>query len=280
MSIFLPKVAQIEFDAIVKQEYQAKGFKLRGTTRERKDVIGNKVTFRRMSAGIARQKAPQDDVTPINFDYTPIELTLQDWTAPEYSDIFKQAEVNFDEKRELAEAIGKAIGRRMDQMLINALDTSGTTNTIAAAATGFNFLKWRTLNKFMAKNGVKTGEEMYIAMDADGEEDLLDETKLTSMDFIRDQAIANGGLDGLEIGKYTFIVMPDFEGEGGMPVSGSTHSAFAWGKQALGYGIGIDFRTEINYIPEKTSWLVNGLVKANAAAIDPKGIVRIDYQVS
>jgi hypothetical protein len=34
-------------------------------------------------------------------------------------------------------------------------------------------------------------------------------------------------------------------------------------------------RTEINYIPEKTSWLVNEVFSANTVAIDAEGIVQI-----
>jgi hypothetical protein len=44
---------------------------------------------------------------------------------------------------------------------------------------------------------------------------------------------------------------------------------------AVGYGEGIGMRTEINYIPEKTSWLVNEVFSAGAITIDAEGIVQI-----
>ena len=34
-------------------------------------------------------------------------------------------------------------------------------------------------------------------------------------------------------------------------------------------------KTEINYVPEKTSFLVNSMFSAGAVAIDPDGIVKI-----
>jgi len=36
---------------------------------------------------------------------------------------------------------------------------------------------------------------------------------------------------------------------------------------STGMGIGHNFRTEINYIPEKTSWLVNGIFSAGAVVL-------------
>jgi hypothetical protein len=39
--------------------------------------------------------------------------------------------------------------------------------------------------------------------------------------------------------------------------------------------VGIDQKTEINYVPEKTSFLVNGMMKAGAVAIDTTGIVKV-----
>lgn len=37
----------------------------------------------------------------------------------------------------------------------------------------------------------------------------------------------------------------------------------------------MNMKTEINYVPEKTSYLVNGMFSAGAIAIDDEGIVKI-----
>ena len=38
---------------------------------------------------------------------------------------------------------------------------------------------------------------------------------------------------------------------------------------------GMGIKTEINYVPEKTSFLVNSMFSAGAVAIDDEGIVKI-----
>jgi hypothetical protein len=41
---------------------------------------------------------------------------MEDWNAAEYSDIFMQQKVNFDERQELVQVVANAIGRRQDQL--------------------------------------------------------------------------------------------------------------------------------------------------------------------
>lgn len=279
MSIYINDAAVTMFDPMVKQAYQAAGFKLRGSMRTRQNVIGETVKFPKLAQGVAQQKALQDDVIPLNLRWSQVELTLQNWHASDYSDIFGQREVNFDEMRELAQALGKAIGRRADQLGIDALEASGTTNTIAAGATGFTFAKYLQMNKFFSKNNIGRGVKRYVALDYEGEQDLLNEDKFINSDFTKKQLLDNGGtLDGLNMFGYTWFVFGEIT-EGGIPVSGSTHSAFAWAEDSIGYAIGMDFSTETNYVPQKTSFLVTSKYRANAKAIEATGIVQIDYAV-
>ena len=116
MSKNLTNAAVIDFDSEVKHEYQ--GMKtLRECVTQRTNVTGESYKFARMGKGLANQKATQADVTPMDSSYARQTATLQNWNAPEYSDIFDQAEVNFDEKTELAQAIAKAIGAELKEII-------------------------------------------------------------------------------------------------------------------------------------------------------------------
>ena len=114
MSKFLSNAAVQEFDSEVKHEYQGTET-LRECVTNRTGVVGDAYKFTRMGKGLANQKATQADVTPMDITHGRQTANLENWNAPEYTDIFDQAEVNFDEKSELATTIAKAIGRREDQ---------------------------------------------------------------------------------------------------------------------------------------------------------------------
>src|SRR5210317_1324274 len=132
------------FDAEVKQAYQG-ARALAGVTRERTNVEGNQVKFPKIGKGVATVRVPQTDVTPLNVSYSQVTATMSDYIAAEYSDIFSQQKINFDERRELVQVVSGAIGRRMDQLVIDALSGSGTALTVATtiggAGTNMNLAK-------------------------------------------------------------------------------------------------------------------------------------------
>ena len=74
---------------------------------------------------------------------------------------------------------------------------------------------------------------------------------------------------------FKIIMMGDMD-EGGLAIDGSSdRSLFAWHKDAIGYAEGSGIKTEINYVPEKASWLTNCMLSAGAISIDDEGIVKL-----
>ena len=261
------------FDAEVKQAYQASRM-LAGITRERNNVEGNVVKFPKIGKGTATVRVPQTDVTPLNVTYSQVSVTMSDYIAAEYSDIFHQAKVNFDERRELVQVVGNAIGRRMDQLVIDALNAASSPSTVATsvggADTNMNLAKLLAAKKALdAKNVPAEGRCMIIH--ANGLSALLDETELTSSDFATVKALSQGEIDTF-LG-FKFIMLGDRD-EGGIPLP-STRTNFAFHRDAIGLGVSMAQKSEINYVPEKTSFLVSSMFSAGAVAIDDEGIVHI-----
>ena len=118
---------------------------------------------------------------------------------------------------------------------------------------------------------------------ASGQASLLTDDRFTSKFYTQNMLVENGSLTGKMFLGMRFIVIPDYQRNGqifGLPKTGNIRSSFAYHKEAIGMGIGIDQRTMVDWIPEKTSWLVNTIFSANATAIDPIGIVQIDTDES
>ena len=261
------------FDAEVKQAYQASRA-LAGVTRERTNVEGNQVKFPKIGKGTATVRVPQTDVTPLNVTYSQVTASMSDYIAAEYSDIFHQAKVNFDERRELVQVVGNAIGRRMDQLVIDALNAASSPSTVdtnvGGTTTNLNLAKLLAAKKALdAKNVPQEGRCMVIH--ANGLSALLDETELTSSDFATVKSLSRGELDSF-LG-FRFVMLGDRD-EGGLPLP-STRTSFAFHRDAVGLGISMNQKSEINYVPEKTSFLVSSMFSAGAIAIDDEGIVKI-----
>jgi hypothetical protein len=275
MSVSLSNAFVTLFDAEVKQAYQGKAM-LVPAVRQRRGVEGSTVKFPKVGKGVATLRVPQTDVTPLNVSFSSVTLTLADYNAAEYSDIFNQAKVNFDERQELVQVVAGAMGRRQDQMILDALTASSTSltvsNDIGGTDSNMNITKLREAKRLMDKNNVPP-DGRNIIIHANGLANLLSETSVTSSDFNSVKALVQGELNTF-LG-FTFHVLGD-RSEGGLVIDGSLdRSCFAFHKDAVGYGEGIAMRTEINYIAEKTSWLVNEVFSAGAVAIDDEGIVKI-----
>ena len=261
------------FDAEVKQAYQSSRA-LAGLTRERANVEGNQVKFPKIGKGTATVRVPQTDVTPLNVTYSQVTATMSDYIASEYSDIFSQQKVNFDERRELVQVVGNAIGRRMDQLVLDALNASSTSLTVATtiggAGTNMNIEKLIETKKLLdAKNVPSEGRCMIIH--ANTLAGLLGETEVQSSDFNTIKALVSGEVDTFM--GFKFVTLGDRD-EGGLPLP-STRTCFAFHKDAMGMGIGMNQKSEINYVPEKTSFLVSSMFSAGAVSIDDEGIVKI-----
>lgn len=283
MSKNLTDAAVIEFDNEVKHEYQGAG-KLRNTISLRTGVVGESYKFTRMGKGLANQKASQADVTPMDISHARQTATMANWNAPEYTDIFDQATVNFDERQELAQTIAKAIARREDQIIIDActacsfaatndqdpdtarvLDISGTRNFDVEAVRQAA----QHLNEIEAEM-----EGRHIVIQAGALNEMLDNAEVTGSDYVSVKALINGELNTY-LG-FTWHVI-GVRTEGGLPGVSGDEIAYAYCKTALGLAIGIDIKTSIDWIAQKTSWLANGMFKAGAVAREPQGIIKIQY---
>jgi hypothetical protein len=261
------------FDSEVKQAYQAESV-LRGTMRTRTGVAGNTVKFPTIGKGVATLRVPQTDVTPLNVTYGQVTATMEDYIAAEYSDIFQQSHINFDERSELVQVVSKSIARRMDQIMIDALNaatgTSTVATTIGGSGTNMNIEKLRATAKAMNEKNVPS-EGRNLLMHASQLDALLGETEITSQDFASVKALVQGEINTFM--GFNILTMGDRD-EGGIPKP-STRTCFAWHKDSMGYAESMAQKTEINYVPEKTSFLVSSMFSAGSVAIDGEGIVKI-----
>jgi len=243
MAISLSNAFVTLFDAEVKQAYQGKAM-LVGAVRQRRGVEGSSVKFPKVGKGVATARVTQTDVTPMNVGFSNVTCTLQDWNAAEYSDIFSQAKVNFDERSELSQVVGAAIGRRQDQLILDALSAATSTGTVAnsigGSNTNMNISKLREAAKILnAKNVPSDGR--HIIIHANSLASMLEQTSVTSSDFNSVKALVQGEISTFM--GFQFHILGD-RTEGGLPIDGSSdRTLYAFHSQAIGYAEGIAPKT-------------------------------------
>lgn len=278
-----------QFDTEVKQAYQAMTSVLDGSYRPRLGVIGDTYNFRKMTAIQAIQRnTPQTNVTPANVNYSLVACSLSNWDVSEYTDIFSQTEVNFSERQELATALGAAMARRRDQNIFNAVITTTSTygapgqsiaaNTGGSTGANLNVAKLLAAKKFLDTKNVPK-QDRFILMHANQAASLLTDPLFINRDY---NGAGNYGSGQLMDGDpkfylgFRFVIIGDYD-EGGIPLRTNNRYAYVWHKQALGAAFATVQETEVNYIPEKKSWLASNNLRMGAVAIeDATGMARID----
>jgi hypothetical protein len=277
MSKFLTASAIQAFDDMVKHAPQGEGL-LQPHVRVKTGVVGDAYKFPKMGKGMATARIPQTDVVPMNINHSRVSASLTDWNAPEYTDVFDQATNNVQEQRELAYTIGAALGRRKDQLILDALDAASTSLTVSddigGSSTNLNTAKMRKAKQLLDKSGASKMDRKFLTH-ANNIYGLLGDSDANTFDKNAIKALVDG-----DIKRWLGFDIIQFEDrdEGGLPVASSIRTNYAFvgnARGAVGLAIGLDQRTEVNYIAEKTSWLSNGLLKAGAVTIEGSELVEI-----
>lgn len=275
MTIGISTAFVASFSDDVKHSYQSYGSGLLNRIRIKNDVTGSTHKFHKMGKGLATPRIPQSDVVPMNVTNSSATATLSDWVAPEYTDKFDLEKISYDEREELKKTVSGAIVRRLEELVLVALDAGASSTQVAenfgGTASGLTVTKLRRAKRLMDAAGVPM-QDRTVAHDSIGLEQLLGSTAVTSSDYNNVKALVSGEIDTF-LG-FKFICFED-RTEGGIVTTANVTKNFAFHKDAVGLAIGMDIRTEINYIPEKTSWLINGMVSAGAVGIDDTGIYEV-----
>ncbi|NTU49460.1 MAG: hypothetical protein HGA87_00945 [Desulfobulbaceae bacterium] len=262
------------FDTMVKLAYQ-EGAKLRKYVRVKNGVVGSTHKFFTTGKGVAQPRIPRTDIVPMNTAKSSATATLTDWQAGEFCDILELEKISYDEKQDLAKNVAMAIGRREDQLIIDAMAASAYSTQVTAAVggsdTGLNIEKIVRAKRLMDDNGVP-GEGRVLVTSARAIEQALLETELTSGDYNILRPLATGQIDAFAGFKFVFI---ESRTEGGIPLATNTRNNFAFHKDAVGLAVGHEMSVHIDWVPLRTSWLVNGLFSAGAVSIDTDGIIDV-----
>lgn len=298
MSKSLSAQARAEFESEVKHQYDKANTDLLMTVRTKKLTNAKDDYFPRFSKGQAKLRSArgkEDDVTGMNVNSDRVKIGMGSYEAPEYTDIFDQAETNVDDRRALAVVIAGAMSRRKEQCAVDAWKAATYAADLNYRDTTTNAYKAMKIvhgDKGMTKEKINKARAIMVGRNVSGEfhacanpedlEAMLNDTTITSADYNTIRALVDGEIKTWCSFKWNFMgVRP----EGGLPFDDSAadgtaiSEAFFYEKQSTGVIHNLD-QVEVNYIPEKTSWLSNGLFQVGGGMIDPEGLVMVQSKVS
>lgn len=267
-----------EFEKEVHQSYQEEGNTLAECTRYRR-INGNKTQFPILGTLAAAERIIGTPVVATNQSASAVEITTTKYSVAQWTDIFLQGEVNFDAKQESAKAVAMAAGRKVDQVVIDALETldGSYTNTVGVAIggsnTNLNVAKLAEAAKQLDINGVPQTDRFGI-IHTNSHHSLTQETTVASSDYNSNRVLADGRIN--DYYGFKFKQIGNLADEDGLTLASNVRNNFLFQKSAIGLVMGMEINVEIEYHQDYGAHLVTAFFSAGSKVIDELGISFVD----
>ena len=265
---------------------QQKMSKLAGSVRTVRNVTGSTYKFNTLGkGGYIKNKSRFEDITVMSDSskvlggsatytgstaaHAVATATLNNYVSGEYVDDFDMFKVNFDFRQAYAESIAAALSRAYDNEIITALNSASPSTTVTAGS-GLTKAKFLEIAQGLNDNDVDTADR-YLVISPAALTDLLSDTGVTTA---ADGPISNAALATGFIPNYLgFNIIVS---TGLTEASTGVRKCYAFNKNALGLAVGKDIQAQINYVPQKVSYLVAGELSCGAVAVDSTAIALVN----
>lgn len=268
MSVSIDQVFVKQFEADVHLAYQQMGTKLRSTVRSKSGVVGQSTTFQSIGRGTASTKSRHGIVPVMNLNHQPVECILQDYYAGDWVDALDELKTNVDERRVVASAGAYALGRKTDELIINAMNDA--SEFVGDYTTGLTKdLILEAVEKINSKDVPDDGRR-FAVVGVHQWNELLGINEFVSAEYVGD---SNPLVNGFEARKWlgiTWVLHND------LPLTNTTErSCFIYHASSLGHACGQEVKTDITWHGERAAHFISNNMSQGAVLIDQDGIVRI-----
>lgn len=273
------------FEAEVFRAYQKDESTLKALCRV-KTIAGTEHQFPKYGTLMAVERVVGTPLVSENQTTAKVSVNTTRYSVSTYSDIFLQKEVNFDDRAEAAYAVAAAANRKMDAVIIAALEAQrtgaglGYTNSVATGiggtATNLNVAKIAKCAEIYDKSNIK-GSDRNILVHSNNFHAFTQDIKVASSDYNSQKVLTTGSL-GSYYG-FNITKLGDIENENGLFLTSagtaSLRHCYAIQKQALGFVVNMDMKVETNYVPTHGADLITCFFSCGSKVIEEKGIINV-----
>jgi hypothetical protein len=264
--------------------YQQKGSRLRNAVRV-ENQSGKQSFYDQINSTAVRRRTVRHGDSPyIPTPHARRMNVLADYDWGDFIDDMDKLRTLNDPSNEYVQAAAYALGREMDQAILDA--AFATANTGEEGGTPLTFSQdggttvpvngtdGLTVAKLLAAKEAlddnEAGEDRYVAASARQFKELLEEEKVTSSDYAAVKALVHGEVDTYLGFKFIRV------SSSLMSLSGGDRRVVAWDKNALLLGVGKDIQAEIERRADKSfSWYAYACASFAATRMQGKGVVDI-----
>jgi hypothetical protein len=273
-----------QYEAEVHHLFQRQGGYLRPAVRTKDNVRGTSTTFQKIGKGVATTKARHGVITPMNQDHTAIQCSLSDFYAGDWVDALDEAKVNHDERMAIAMGGAWALGRKVDDQIITAMDTT-TQTAVAWAFTSVMAIENSLLKTVKALDAADVPNDgmRFIAISPQAYSAAMKVESFASSDYVD---LANKPMEqGIPSFTWRRWMNALWTSHTGLPSVGSSGTkGFAWHRNAVGYATGAHpnnmaqgstVSADITWHGDRAAHFINHAMSGGACLIDDTGVYEL-----
>lgn len=255
-----------DYQSDVHVEYQRMGTLLRESVRTKNNITGYSTTFQKVGKGVASTKTRHGLVPVMNVDHTPVECILADHYAGDWCDKLDELKININEREVTVKAGAYALGRKTDEMIINALDSAtNTTSKNLSAITAAELTAWTT--RLFARDVPAQDGQVWGVVSWQLWGKMLGITEFTNADYV--------GGEGQQF--RTGIRPKSWLGVNWMPHSGlkiatNARKNYIYHRTAIGHAIGEEITSDITWHGDHAAHFINNMMSQGSVLIDDDGV--------
>lgn len=256
-----------QFEREIHESYQRMGSKLRGAVRVAPNVKGSSAVFQKVGKGVAATKSTHGMVPVMNIAHTPVECLLADYYAGDWVDRLDELKINHDERQVIANAGAYALGRKTDELIINALATASTL-VVGDGNIGLTRDKVLSAFKMLGDADVPDDGQRFAVVGWQQWSELLKVPEFSNSEFIGTDDLPYKGTQAKRWLGTTWIP------HSGLPIDGNDiRKCFWFHRTAIGHASGSDVQTDISWHGDRAAHFVNNMMSQGAVLIDGSGVV-------
>lgn len=286
MTTNITNLFKTEYQTDVHHVFQREGAYLKGAVRTKDSVVGTSTRFNKVGKGTATTKARHGQITPMNGDRSQVPCELEDWYAGDWYDDLDSAKQETDEKMTIAKSGAMCLGRKVDELIITALD--GTTNTTSAwtlTNSGTILASALAFVEALWANDVPNDGNNYAIVTPRCWSQLMTVEQFSNSQFVgpdglpfKGGALTNRWKEWMGV-KWQFHVglTESFTG-----TAAASRKIYAWNRAAVGFAMAKHAKNiasnpsvvaDITWHGDHASWFINHLFSAGACVIDAAGVI-------
>ena len=230
-------------------------------------VVGGATVFQRVGTAAAQTKGRHAMVPVTGLEHSAIEVPLVDFYVGEWIDKLDELKTNIDERQVLPNPGAFALGRKTDELIIDAL--SSATQTAGAGTNGLTKAKVLQAFEQLGTNDVPDDGQRFAVIGWRQWSDLLDLQEFASAEFVGDDQLPWRGMQAKRWLGTTWLP------HSGLPLADGVRSCFWYHKSAVGHAIGQEVTSDVTWHGDRAAHFVANSMSQGAGLIDAAGVIKL-----